>query len=243
MNLSITIPTSLNEITLEQYQKFLSIAKDNKDTTFLNHKMIEIFCGVSLMEVSLMKMKDISEIIARLEETFKANNDKLIRTFKQNGVEYGFIPNLDEITLGEYTDLDTYISDWDNMHKAMAVLYRPITKKVLNNYLIKEYNGSHEYSELMKSMPLDVALSSTVFFFQFTSRIVDIYSELFGEGQGISGFTKEAQFGVKWGWYSSYYALAKGNVLEFENVSKLRLTTAFTYLTFEKEKLELERIK
>jgi hypothetical protein len=172
MNLSITIPTSLNEITLEQYQRYLSIAKDNKDTTFLNHKMIEIFCGVSLLEVSLMKMKDISEIIARLEETFKANNDKLIRTFKQNGVEYGFIPNLDEITLGEYTDLDTYISDWDNMHKAMAVLYRPITKKVLNNYLIKEYNGSHEYSELMKSMPLDVVLSATVFFFNLLAELL-----------------------------------------------------------------------
>ena len=172
MNLSITIPTSLNEITLEQYQKFLSIAKDNKDTTFLNHKMIEIFCGVSLLEVSLMKMKDISDILARLEETFKTNNDKLIRTFKQNGVEYGFIPNLDEITLGEYTDLDTYISDWDNMHKAMAVLYRPITKKVLNNYLIKEYNGSHEYSDTMKSMPLDVVLSATVFFFNLLAELL-----------------------------------------------------------------------
>ena len=172
MNLSITIPTSLNEITLEQYQKYLSIAKDNKDTTFLNHKMIEIFCGVSLIEVSLMKMKDISDILLRLEETFKTNTDKLIRTFKKDGVEYGFIPNLDEITLGEYTDLDTYISDWDNMHKAMAVLYRPITKKVLNNYSIKEYNGSHEYSELMKSMPLDVVLSSTVFFFNLLTELL-----------------------------------------------------------------------
>jgi hypothetical protein len=172
MNLSITIPTSLNEITLEQYQKYLSIAKDNQDSMFLNHKMIEIFCGVSLLEVSLMKVKDISEILARLEETFKANNDKLIRTFKYNGVEYGFIPNLDEITLGEYTDLDNYISDWDNMHKAMAVLYRPITKKVLNNYLIKEYNGSHEYSELMKSMPLDVVLSATVFFFNLLAELL-----------------------------------------------------------------------
>ena len=172
MNLSISIPTSLSEITLEQYQRFLSISKDNQDTMFLNHKMIEIFCGVSLLEVSLMKMKDISEILARLEETFKTNNDKLIRTFKHNGVEYGFIPNLDEITLGEYTDLDNYISDWQNMHKAMAVLYRPITKKLLDNYSIKEYNGSHEYSELMKSMPLDVALSSTVFFLHLLSELL-----------------------------------------------------------------------
>ena len=172
MNLSISIPTSLSEITLEQYQRFLNISKDNQDTMFLNHKMIEIFCGVSLLEVSLMKMKDISDILARLEETFKQSTDKLIRTFKFDGVEYGFIPNLDEITLGEYTDLDNYISDWDNMHKAMAVLYRPITKTLLDNYSIKEYNGSHEYAEKMKSMPLDVALSSTVFFFNLLSELL-----------------------------------------------------------------------
>jgi hypothetical protein len=172
MNLSITIPTSLNEITLEQYQKYLSIAKDNQDSMFLNHKMIEIFCGVSLLEVSLMKMKDINDILLRLEETFKQGTDKLIRTFKHNGVEYGFIPNLDEITLGEYTDLDTYISDWDNMHRAMAVLYRPIKNKLSNNYTIVEYNGSQERCELMKTMPLDVALSSTVFFFNLLAELL-----------------------------------------------------------------------
>lgn len=172
MNLSISIPTSLSEITLEQYQKFLSIAKDNQDTMFLNHKMIEIFCGVSLIEVSLMKVKDINDILLKIEQIFQTNNDKLIQTFKHNNVEYGFIPNLDEITLGEYTDLDTYISDWDNMHKAMAVLYRPVNNKLGNSYTIKEYNGSHERCELMKTMPLDVVLSSVVFFYNLANELL-----------------------------------------------------------------------
>jgi len=164
MNLKISIPTSLSEITLEQYQKFLSISKDNKDTIFLNHKMIEIFCGVSLVEVSMMKVKDINDIMLKLENVFKTNRDKLKRTFKHNNIEFGFIPNLDDITFGEYTDLDTYISDWDNMHKAMAVLYRPITNKLGNKYTIKEYGGSHEYSETMLTLPLDIVLSSFLFF-------------------------------------------------------------------------------
>lgn len=172
MNLSISIPTSLSEITLEQYQKFLSIAKDNQDTMFLNHKMIEIFCGVSLIEVSLMKVKDINDILLKIEQIFQTNSDKLIQTFKHNNVEYGFIPNLDEITLGEYTDLDTYISDWDNMHKAMAVLYRPVNNKLGNSYTIKEYNGSHERCELMKTMPLDVVLSSVVFFYNLANELL-----------------------------------------------------------------------
>ena len=66
---------------------------------------------------------------------FKKINVKYI-----NGdeVEFGFIPKLDNISLGEFVDLDSYMSDWDNMHKAMAVLYRPVTfrkKYVFNRRL------------------------------------------------------------------------------------------------------------
>ena len=35
----------------------------------------------------------------------------LINTFVMDGVEYGFIPKLDDITLGEYIDIDNNIKD------------------------------------------------------------------------------------------------------------------------------------
>ena len=62
MKLQITIPTSLEEITLEQYQKFLSIAKDNPESEFIQHKMIEIFCGIDLNDVTKISYKDVNEI-------------------------------------------------------------------------------------------------------------------------------------------------------------------------------------
>jgi hypothetical protein len=34
------------------------------------------------------------------------------------------------LVLGEYIDLDAFLGDWDNMHRAMAVLYRPIEKNM-----------------------------------------------------------------------------------------------------------------
>ena len=47
MNVKIKIPTSLNEITLRQYKRFLKIQDNQKENTrFLNAKMIEIFCGM-----------------------------------------------------------------------------------------------------------------------------------------------------------------------------------------------------
>jgi hypothetical protein len=78
------------------------------------------------------------------------------------------------------------------------------------------------------------------FFLQFKQRIINIFPELFGEQSTGTGFDRQTQFGAKWGWYSSFYALAKGDVRRFNEVSKLQLTSALTFLTFEKEKQEIE---
>jgi hypothetical protein len=171
MKLQITIPTSLSEITLEQYQKFLSIAKDNPDGEFLQHKMVEIFCGIDLKNAAKISFKDVNEITTNLSNLFTQKYD-LKRTFKLGNTEFGFITNLDEITLGEYTDLDKYISDWDMMHNAMAVLYRPITKKLKDKYQIEEYNGSYTYCDAMKYMPVDVALGAVVFFYNLGNELL-----------------------------------------------------------------------
>ena len=171
MKLQITIPTSLEEITLQQYQKFLSIAKDNPDSDFLQHKMVEIFCGIDLKDAAKISYKDVNEITTNLSNLFNQKYD-LKRTFKLGDTEFGFITNLDEITLGEYTDLDKYISDWDKMHNAMAVLYRPITKKLKDKYQIEEYNGSYTYCDAMKFMPVDVALGAVVFFYNLGNELL-----------------------------------------------------------------------
>jgi hypothetical protein len=171
MKLQITIPTSLEEITLQQYQKFLSIAKDNPDGEFLQHKMVEIFCGIDLKNAAKISYKDVNEITSNLSNLFNQKYE-LKRTFKLGDTEFGFITNLDEITLGEYTDLDKYISDWDMMHNAMAVLYRPITKKLKDKYQIEEYNGSYTYCDAMKYAPVDVVLGAVVFFYNLGNELL-----------------------------------------------------------------------
>ena len=132
----IDIPKSLRGIKLKEYQKFLKVSEDNKDAEdpeFLNLKMLEIFCGLTLKEAYNMKLSDFSFIINHLNEIF-SEKTPLVHRFTMsdiNGdqVEFGFIPKLDNISLGEFVDLDTYINNWEDMHKAMAVVYRPVTLK------------------------------------------------------------------------------------------------------------------
>lgn len=173
MKLEISIPTELKEIKLSQYQAFLKIAKDNDDAEFLNQKMVQTFCNIDLKDVAEIKYKDVLEITASIGRMFNVQSHKFINRFKLGGVEFGFIPDLDDMTFGEYTDLDSYIGDWDNMHKAMAVLYRPIKKKGLNNtYEIEKYNGSITYSDVMKHAPLDVVFGANVFFYNLGKELL-----------------------------------------------------------------------
>jgi hypothetical protein len=162
MKVEITIPDSLSEVTLDQYQRYLKIQDNNTDEKFLASKMIEIFCGVKLSDTLKMKFSDVDSICNILIDMFN-EKPQLVKTFKMKGVEYGFIPKLDDISLGEYVDLDTFLGDWENMHRAMAVLYRPIDKKYGDKYSIVDYEA--EDGEVMKDMPLEAVVSSIIFFY------------------------------------------------------------------------------
>lgn len=163
MKVIISIPTSLNEIKLSQYQKFVKIATDNEEGTFLNQKMVQIFCNIDLFIVAKMKQQDLNNAVNQIAGLFK-KIPELVNKFTMNGVEFGFIPNLNDMSSGEYMDLDGYITDWEESHKSMAVLYRPIKQRLGNKYLIEDYDGSDKYAEQMLNAPMDVVLSSKVFF-------------------------------------------------------------------------------
>ena len=156
------IPDTLSEITLGQYQKYLKYQKDNDDENFLAIKMIEVFCGLRNNTVRAMKAKSISDICKILVDMFNEKPD-LVKQFKMNGITYGFIPDLENMTFGEYIDLDTFIGDFENMHKAMSVLYRPITQSYKDKYLIEKYTG--DKSEDMIHMPMDAVFGSILFFY------------------------------------------------------------------------------
>lgn len=169
MKLTLNIPESLSEVTLDQYQQWLKVAEGKDLDNFLQQKMIEIFCGVTLKQVMLIKAKDIESIVVQISELFNQKDNKFIDRFKYQEQDFGFIPKLDDMTFGEYVDLDTYLADWQLMHKAMAVLYRPITFKKKNQYLIEDYETADKYN--MKQMTLDVVFGSMVFFWKLKNEL------------------------------------------------------------------------
>ena len=166
MQLEVSIPSTLKEVKLKDYQDFLLIENPSNDD------LLKCILNINTKELGKIKDKDVDYLINHINKLFEQEH-KYIPTFNLNGVAYGFIPNLDEITYGENKDVTSYINEWGNMHKAMAVLFRPLKQKQGHKYLIEEYEGSHKYSEVMKQMPLSVVLGAMVFFYNLTNELLN----------------------------------------------------------------------
>lgn len=167
MRIEIDIPTKLSEITLDQYRRYLKLAESNTEgehkDRFLALKMLEIFCNIPYKTGMQLKMSDVNKAIDHLIGLLNSNPD-LVMQFELGDTKFGFIPKLDDMTFGEFIDLDKSMGDWEKMHQAMAVLYRPIKKQVGQFYSIKEYRGDN-FHEAMMHTPLDAVFSSIVFFY------------------------------------------------------------------------------
>lgn len=174
MKLDLLVPTSLHDIPLKHYQKFIKTFENADDYTedYAALKMLEIFCGVPYNEAIKFKIGDINRVVSKLNDAL-AEKPSLINKFKLGSTEFGFVPELNDLTFGEFVDIENNITDWDNMHKAMAVLYRPIVRKYKHKYEIEEYRGDNWY-DAMLNMPASVAVSAIVFFYNLETDLLNL---------------------------------------------------------------------
>jgi len=175
MKIKISIPESLNEITLDQFQRFDKLTKENEPSEFVNQKTIEIFCNIQLKEIAKISYQSSKEILEHLNGLFEKKH-KFVQSFDLFGVKYGFEPNIEEISTGAYIDAENYLTDVQTLHKAMAVLYRPIIAKTKDLYTIEPYESALKYEGIMKSAPLDVVFGMQVFFWDLGIELLTAMS-------------------------------------------------------------------
>ena len=180
---NIQVPMALSGITLKEYQSWMKILtkyKDDEkdDEDFLKVKMLQTFCKLKIEDTYQIPLHNFNDIVNHISAMFAEEDEskQLKDTFvfeddKGESVEFGFIPNLDEMTFGEYVDLDKYINDVDNYHKAMAVLFRPKMNILNGKYNIETYEGSTKWSNYMLDMPIDVVLSALSFILRLQDQL------------------------------------------------------------------------
>lgn len=171
MKATIKVPSTLDEITIKQYKDFVKSQENSKDDEFIAMKMVSIFCNIELSEVSKITYASIIEIVQHLNSLF-AEKHEFKRTFEIGGVEFGFIPDFENISFGEYIDLEANLTSIDTMNKAMAVMYRPIKRKIKDKYEIEKYESAINYAEVMDFAPINLALAAQVFFWTSAKELL-----------------------------------------------------------------------
>lgn len=223
MKLEVTVPTSLKDISLKDYQEFIKISSDKElDDVFIRQKMVQIFCHIPLLAVNKMGRKDFisitNQIISILQE-----KPKLTKQCNLIGVDYGFIPNLSkDMTLGEFIDLDEYLKDWSSFHKAMSVLYRPITQKKGENYRIEVYDSDKVNDTEMLSMNMEVVMGAVLFFWTLSSQLLTItpkfLQQLLRKNQEAATALEKSGVGI-----STYINLLEEACLKLERLAPYTL--------------------
>ena len=172
--------SSWKDVTLEKWLKLIDFATGTK-----TEEATETIAALSNIPKQLVKelaLSDVAVIMSRISELQQKQDTKLKKIIEIDGIEYGFHPDLDSITLGEYADLETFIKGGieKNLPEVMAVLYRPIKEKKNDIYIIDAYDGDIRLrTEEMKKMSAQQVQNALVFFYTLgkeLSEILQLYS-------------------------------------------------------------------
>jgi len=170
------LPTSWSEVSLGKYSKLMTALNNDESSEIeLIIKTLESLVGISTTQLTKVPLKYLKTAYAELSTlTSTMPSTELKRIIDVDGTAYGFIPDFDELTFGEFCDLDNYLQDsWNNLDKIMAVLFRKVVARDKDKYSIEEYTmkGIKERRELFNSsLSIDVVYGALVFFYHIGSK-------------------------------------------------------------------------
>ena len=170
---------SWSDVTLETWLKLIDFETGTK--TEEAEATLEALSDIPKRLVKELALSDVAAIMSKVGE-LQANQDTELKNIIEiNEVEYGFHPDLDSITLGEYADIEQFIKNGvdSSLPELMSVLYRPIKEKKNDIYIIDAYDGNIRLrAEEMKQVSAEQVQSALVFFYtlgKVLSEIMPLY--------------------------------------------------------------------
>jgi len=175
----IDIPTKWNDVSIKKYNQYVEAIKDLTDEQAIIIKTISVLCSIPEYVVEVMKLKDLKVIQENLQKLINQPvNKTIINKIEIGGIKYGFHPNLDELTLGEFVDVETFTKEND-IAKMMSILYRPIVKEVGNRYDIEPYDFDvHSVNSIkFERLSINIGNAIAVFFWTLGQGLLDNFHQ------------------------------------------------------------------
>ena len=166
---------SWSDVTLEKWLKVI-----DSETGSKTEQAEETIAALSDMPKKLVKelaLRDVAIIMGKVADLQSKQDTVLKKVFEIDGVEYAMHPDLSEMTLGEYADIETFIKQGleKNLPELMSVLFRKVTERNGEAYTIEAYDGNITIrAEEMKKMSAEQVQSALVFFWHFAKELSEI---------------------------------------------------------------------
>jgi hypothetical protein len=138
----LTIPNEWSDITIGIYQEYVKIQESKGSEKNKVIRSLALLCNTSPFVVKKMAYTDLLEIMNIIKGMIdtEPQEDDFVKLFTFSDIEFGFVPNLNKLTTGEYIDLESYCKNpIENLHIIMSILYRKVTNKVNDRYAIIMY--------------------------------------------------------------------------------------------------------
>jgi hypothetical protein len=173
---------SWEDVTLEKWIALTDLAEGSK--TKEAEETIAMLSDIPRKVVKELPLRDVAVILGKMGGLQSEQDTILKKVIEIDGVEYGMHPDLSEITLGEYADIETMIKEGieKNLPELMAILFRPIVAKENDIYDIEAYDGKIKIrAEAMKKMSASQVQSALVFFYAFAMILLEIMKSFLAE--------------------------------------------------------------
>ena len=173
------VPKKWNEINLKRYISFITTYSDEATDAEKELHLISTLLGVSTDIIGKAKKNVIDKVVEELKGLVEQPaNENLVLEFEIDGIEYGFNPNLSELKLKEFVDLDNRLDNgWQDMHRVMAILYRPVVKRHKEKYEIEEYDfrtAAKRGDIFLEELSVDIVNAAASFFLSIVMDYIKI---------------------------------------------------------------------
>jgi len=161
------------DVTLEKWLKLIEIKTDKKALEAIEN--ISTLSNIPKDLIRQLSVSAVAEIMKNISKMQVEASSNLVNIIEVDGREYGFIPNLDHITIGEFADIEMFIKNGLEKHmpEIMAVLYRPVISKKNEAYTIIAYDGEITLrAEEFKKMKAEQVQSALVFFYNLGNELL-----------------------------------------------------------------------
>lgn len=165
----LKLPTAYRQITIGQLSDYLQAPDDIG--------RVSAICRIMRDDAAALPAKTIQYAIDHIDKIVTSETSKLQMIVTVDKRAYGFIPELQACTTGEFVDFVIFADPTNfkqSVVKLMCLMYRPVTARVGNRYEIQPYNSTrtHLYEEDIRAMSAEVLGGAIAFFLSLRNELL-----------------------------------------------------------------------